>query len=263
MKITMLGCGGSGGVPLADGTPGGHWGDCDPENPRNRRRRVSVMVEGHAAGQGTLIIDCSPDLRQQLLNHPVERLDAVLLTHAHADHVHGIDDLRAYTYRQRQAIPAFMDEATHRSMIRRFDYVFTSSHTESYLYPALLEDRVIVAGTPFEAAGYAVTPFRQKHGQAHSLGFRIGGFAYSTDVSDLDEAAFSGLEGLDLWIVDCLRFEPHPTHSHFERTLAWIERIKPKRAVLTHMNHSTDFAVLASRCPAGVEPGYDGLMVTL
>ncbi len=260
MKITMLGCGGSGGVPLADGTPGGHWGDCDP---RNRRRRVSVLVEGGSAGQGTLIIDCSPDLREQLLDHPVPRLDAVLLTHAHADHVHGIDDLRAYTYRQREAIPAFMDTITHRAMVERFGYVFTSSHTESKLYPALLEDNVIVAGKRFEAAGYEILPIWQAHGRSHSLGFRIGAFAYSTDVSDLDEAAFEALEGLDLWIVDCLRFDPHPTHSHFDKTLSWIERVKPKRAVLTHLNHSTDYAVLAGRCPPGVEPGFDGLTVTL
>ncbi len=263
MKITMLGCGGSGGVPLPDGTPGGYWGDCDPAEPRNRRRRVSVLIEGQAPGQGTLIIDTSPDLREQLLDHPVARMDAVLLTHAHADHVHGIDDLRAYTYRQRGAIPAYMDETTHRSMVRRFDYIFTSSHTESYLYPALLEDRVVVAGTPFEAAGFEVLPFRQKHGHTHSLGFRIGAFAYSTDASDLDEAAFAALDGVEVWIVDCLRFEPHPTHSHLEKTLGWIERVKPKRAILTHMNQATDYHALAAKCPPGVEPGYDGLTVAL
>ncbi len=263
MKVTVLGCGGSGGVPLADGTPGGYWGDCDPNEPRNRRRRVSIMVEGTSAGQGTLIIDCSPDLREQLLDHPVERLDAVLLTHAHADHVHGIDDLRAYVYRQRAPIPCFMDAETHQTMIQRFGYVFTSSHTESKLYPALLEDGVIETAVPFEAAGHQVMAVNQAHGRSHSLGFRIGGFAYSTDVSDLDEAAFDALAGLDLWIVDCLRFEPHPTHSHVEKTLSWIERIKPKRAILTHMNQSTDYRVLAEHCPPGVEPAYDGLSVTL
>lgn len=263
MKVTLLGCGGSGGVPLADGTPGGHWGDCDPMEPRNRRRRVSVMVQGDEAGQGTTIIDCSPDLRAQLLDHPVPRLDAVLLTHAHADHVHGIDDLRAYTYRQREAIPAFMDAETHAIMTQRFGYVFTSSHTESKLYPALLEDQVIAPGTGFSAAGFDVLPFRQIHGRIQTLGFRIGGFAYSTDASDLEDAAFDALQDLDLWIVDCLRFDPHPTHSHFDRTMTWIERAKPKRAILTHMNHSTDYRVLAARCPPGVEPGYDGLTVTL
>ncbi len=263
MKVTVLGCGGSGGVPLADGTPGGYWGDCDPKEPRNRRRRVSVMVQGETAGQGTLVIDCSPDLRDQLLDHPVARLDGVLLTHAHADHVHGIDDLRAYTYRQREAIPSFMDGETHAIMTQRFGYVFTSSHTESKLYPALLEDHVITPGEPFTAAGHQVLAIRQTHGQSHSLGYRIGNFAYSTDASDLDEAAFAALQGLDLWIVDCLRFDPHPTHCHFDRTMTWIERAKPKRAILTHMNHSADYRALAARCPGGVEPAYDGLTVTL
>ncbi len=221
------------------------------------------MVEGTTAGQGTLLIDCSPDLRAQLLDYPVARLDGVLLTHAHADHVHGIDDLRAYTYRQREAIPAFMDGDTHDIMTLRFGYVFTSSHTESKLYPALLDDQVIVPGVPFVAAGHEVLAFHQKHGQSRSLGYRIGTFAYSTDASDLDDTAFAALEGLDLWIVDCLRFDPHPTHSHFERTLSWIERARPKRALLTHMNHSTDYRTLAKRCPVGVEPAYDGLTVTL
>ncbi|MEO1190177.1 MAG: MBL fold metallo-hydrolase [Pseudomonadota bacterium] len=264
MKVTVLGCGGSGGVPLADGTPGGHWGDCDPSEPRNRRRRVSVLVEGdRSRGQGALIIDCSPDLREQLLDHPPERMDAVLLTHAHADHVHGIDDLRAFTYRQREAIPTFMDATTHAAMIRRFDYVFKSSHAESHLYPALLDDRVITAGETFEAAGFKVLPFAQEHGQGTTLGFRIGSFAYSTDASALDEAAFEALAGVDLWIVDCLRDAPHPTHSHYDKTLGWIARVQPKKALLTHMNHSVDYRVWAERCPAGVEPAYDGQVLQL
>ncbi|GAB5471038.1 MAG: MBL fold metallo-hydrolase [Rhodospirillales bacterium] len=263
MKVTLLGCGGSGGVPLADGSPGGHWGACDPGEPRNRRRRVSVLVQGSTAGQGAILIDCSPDLREQLLDHPPERLDAVLLTHAHADHVHGIDDLRAYTYRQRQAIPAFMDSETRGVMTRRFDYVFTSSHTESRLYPALLEDVTIEPGQAFQAAGFEVLPFRQQHGHSQTLGFRIGTFAYSTDASALDEAAFAALAGLDLWIVDCLRIDPHPTHSHFAQTLEWIARVRPKRAVLTHMNHSVDYRDWVARCPPGVEPGYDGLEIAL
>lgn len=263
MRVTVLGCGGSGGVPLADGTPGGHWGACDPAEPRNRRRRVSVLVEGEEAGQGTLLIDCSPDLREQLIDHPVKRLDAVLLTHAHADHVHGIDDLRALTYRHRQAIPTYMDAATRHTMTRRFDYVFASSHAESHLYPALLEDREIEAGRPFEAAGFEVLPIRQRHGHIHSLGFRIGAFAYSTDVSNLEEAAFEALAGLDLWIVDCLRVEPHPTHSHLAQTLSWIERVRPGRALLTHMNHSVDYHGLAALCPEGVEPAFDGQVIRL
>ncbi len=263
MKVTVLGCGGSGGVPLADGTPGGNWGACDPAEPRNRRRRVSVMVEAAEEGRGALLIDCSPDLRLQLLDHPVERLDAVLLTHAHADHVHGIDDLRAYTYRQRGAIPCFMDEATHKQMIERFGYVFASSHVDSHLYPALLEDRTIRPLETFEAGGFSVLGFRQQHGHSHSMGYRIGPFAYSTDASDLDEAAFAALAGVRVWIVDCLRKEPHPTHSHFDKTMGWIDKVKPERALLTHLNHSADYRTFAALCPPGVEPAHDGLQLTV
>lgn len=260
MKVTVLGCGGSGGVPLPDGTPGGHWGACNPGNPKNRRRRVSVLVE---EGGRRLLIDCAPDLREQIVEVGLERLDAVLFTHAHADHCHGLDDLRALSYRQGKPIPAYMDPVTHATLTLRFDYAFTSSHTLSRLYPAVLEDRQIRPGERFEAAGFQVLPFSQSHGNTESLGFRIGRFAYSTDVVALDEAAFAALEGVELWIVDCLRYEPHPTHSHFAQTLGWIERVKPRHAVLTHMNHQTDYDRLKADCPPGVEPGYDGLVLTL
>lgn len=260
MKVIMLGCGGSGGVPLPDGTPGGHWGNCDPANPKNRRRRASVLVE--EAGR-RLLIDCSPDLREQIIDAGPGRIDAVLFTHAHADHTHGLDDLRALSYRQGGAIPAYMDAPTRETLTLRFDYAFRSSHKAERLYPALMDDRTLEVGQPFTAAGFQVLAFRQDHGNVHSLGFRIGGFAYSTDLVGLDETAVAALRGLDLWIVDCLRHEPHPTHTHFASTLRWIEALQPKRAVLTHMNQSVDYARLAADCPPGVEPGYDGLTVEL
>ena len=254
MKVTVLGCGGSGGVPLV----GGNWGRCDPANPRNRRRRVSVLVE---TGGASLLIDASPDLRAQLLDAGVTSLDAVLFTHHHADHCHGLDDLRSLVYQRKAPIPAFMDAETRAVLTLRFSYAFTSSCPPGGLYRPLLEDQVIDGA--FEAAGVCVSPFVQGHGEGRSLGFRIGDMAYSTDVSDLDDAAFAALDGVRLWIVDCLQDAPHPTHSHTEQTLAWIDRLKPARALLTHMNHRTDYAELMARCPEGVEPAYDGQVVEL
>ena len=262
MRVTILGCGGSGGVPLADGTPGGNWGACDPSEPRNRRTRVSVLVEQHSGGGGTtLLIDASPDLRQQILDRGVRRIDAVLFTHAHADHCHGLDELRSVTRRTRRQIPAYMSAQTRALLAERFDYAFASSKSPDSLYPPLMDDRVIAG--PTEIGGLTVIPFVQDHGPETTLGFRIGGFAYSTDLVRLDEAGFETLAGLQLWIVDALRERPHPTHSHIEQTLEWIERLRPARAVLTHMNHETDYQALLARCPDGVEPGYDGLTVDL
>lgn len=254
MRVTVLGCGGSGGVPLV----GGDWGRCDPKNPRNRRRRVSVLVETAGA---SLLIDASPDLRAQLLDAGVTGLDAVLFTHHHADHCHGLDDLRSLVYLRKAPLPAFMDAETRAELTLRFAYAFTSSCPPGGLYRPLLEDRVI-EGT-FEAAGVRITPFVQGHGEGRSLGFRIGDLAYSTDVSDLDDAAFGALDGVRLWIVDCLQDAPHPSHSHTAQTLAWIDRLKPERALLTHMNHKTDYAELKAQCPEGVEPAYDGQVVEL
>jgi phosphoribosyl 1,2-cyclic phosphate phosphodiesterase len=259
MKVTLLGCGGSGGVPLPGRTTGGYWGACDPGNPKNRRLRVSILVETRGKA---ILIDTSPDLRAQLLDNAVATVDAVLFTHAHADHVHGLDDLRPLVYGRKRPIPAYMTGEVHETLTRRFDYAFTSSHANSELYPALLEDQAIAYGA-FDIEGVPARAFRQDHGNIDSTGFRIGPLAYSTDVVDLDEAAFAALAGIELWIVDCLRFEPHPTHTHFARTLGWIERLRPRLAVLTHMNHTTDYETLRAQCPPGVEPGYDGMVIEL
>jgi phosphoribosyl 1,2-cyclic phosphate phosphodiesterase len=257
MKVTVLGCGGSGGVPLITGD----WGRCNPSNPRNRRRRVSVLVE---QGGMTIVVDTSPDIRAQFLDAGVKRLDAVLYTHEHADHCHGIDELRAFGHGRKNApIPAYGTAETLDLLRRRFRYIFEQPTGGSgVLYRPLLEARVIDG--PFLIAGILVTPFVQDHGYGTTTtGYRIGGMAYSTDVVGLDDAAFAVLTDLDLWIVDCLRYEPHPTHAHFERTLSWIARAKPKRAILTHLNHTVDYDDLASRCPPGVEPAYDGLSATV
>ena len=260
MRVTLLGCGGSGGVPLADGTPGGNWGACDPAEPRNRRSRVSILVE-ETPGGAALLIDASPDLRRQILDHAIGRIDAVVFTHAHADHCHGLDELRAISRRQRGPLPAYMSAETRALLTARFDYAFESSKAADSLYSALMTDRVIDG--PCEIAGLPVVPFVQGHGPETTLGLRIGALAYSTDVVSLDEAAFAALEGVRLWIVDALRERPHPTHSHVAQTLDWIARVAPERAILTHMNHETDYRALLERCPPGVEPGYDGLTVDL
>ncbi len=258
MKVTVLGCGGSGGVPLI----GNRWGVCDPANPRNRRRRVSVLVEGDPAqGQGTILIDTSPDLREQLLDAGVSHIDAILWTHAHADHMNGIDDVRAINRVMRQAIAGWGTADTMRQAQLRFDYVFAPLNSDFGFYKPCIVPHVFTG--PFTTAGFTVIPFQQDHGYGESTGFRIGDFAYSTDVVRLSDEAFRCLEGVKLWVVDCLRDAPHSTHSHLAQTLDWIGRIKPDRAVLTHMNEEIDYEDVRRRLPAGVEPGYDGLTITL
>jgi phosphoribosyl 1,2-cyclic phosphate phosphodiesterase len=252
----MLGCGPSWGVPRI----GDEWGACDRNNPKNRRRRVSILVEDDDA---SLLVDTSPDLREQLLDARVRRIDAVLFTHAHADHLHGIDDLRSVNRMMKKALPVYADAATMAEIRARFGYVLAPVHpaAKAGFYKPVLEP-VLIDG-PFVAAGIAVTPFVQDHGFIKTLGFRFGRFAYSTDAIRLDDAAFAALAGIEVWIVDCMRREPHVTHSHLERTLDWIARLKPRRAILTHMDESLDYEVLRRTLPAGVEPGYDGLILEI
>jgi phosphoribosyl 1,2-cyclic phosphate phosphodiesterase len=254
MKVTMLGCGASTGVPAI----GPDWGRCDPNDPRNRRRRVSVLVE---ARETVILIDTSPDLREQLLAAGAARIDAVVVTHAHADHLHGIDDLRAVNRLMKKAIPLYAEARTLAEISRRFGYVLAQRDAGDGFYkPSMVPHQI--AG-PFEVNDVPVIPFTQDHGFGATLGVRIGGFAYSTDVTELDEAAFAALAGVEVWIVDCLRREPHPTHSHLAKTLAWIGRVAPRRAILTHMDQSLDYRELSAELPAGVEPGQDGLVIEL
>jgi len=250
MKVRILGCGGSAGVPMV----GANWGACDPAEPKNRRRRASILVTDATR---TILIDTSPDLREQLLDAGTSRLHAVLFTHAHADHLHGIDDLRSMNRLMRATIPAYADAATLATIAERFAYVFRPLEEGVSFYKPTLTPQVIDG--EFAVAGLRILPFAQDHGFSTTLGFRIGNMAYSTDVVDLDEAAFAALAGVELWIVDCLRYEPHPTHSHLTKTLSWIARVKPRRAVLTHMDIPLDYATLRRELPAGVEPAYDGL----
>lgn len=253
MKVTILGCGGSGGVPLI----GDHWGVCDPTEPRNRRLRPSILVEWRAK---TILVDTTPDLREQLLAARVGAIDAVLYTHAHADHVHGIDDLRSVSRVSKATIDVHAEADVMRSLIERFAYMFPGQGSDDSFYKPILVPHVVDG--PFRAAGLPVVPFRQDHGLGASSGFRFGPFAYSTDVVQLPDESFAALEGITTWVVDCLRpGNPHPTHAHLDRTLEWIARVKPARAFLTHLNHQADYATVAKLCPPGVVPAHDGLMI--
>jgi phosphoribosyl 1,2-cyclic phosphate phosphodiesterase len=254
MRITMLGCGASGGVPAI----GPDWGRCDPNDRRNRRRRVSVLVE---INETVILIDTSPDLREQLLDAGVARIDAVVMTHAHADHLHGIDDLRSVNRLMKKPIPLYAAPRTLAEIERRFGYVFARLDAADGFYkPTMIPHEI---ADQFEINDIHVKTFKQDHGYSATLGIRIGGFGYSTDVTELDAAAFNALAGVELWIVDCLRREPHPTHSHLAKTLAWINRAAPRHAVLTHMDQSLDYRELSAELPPGIEPGWDGLVTEI
>jgi phosphoribosyl 1,2-cyclic phosphate phosphodiesterase len=263
LEAVILGCGSSGGVPRLGGEDGaGDWGACDPANPRNRRRRCSLLVRG----SGTqLLVDTSPDLREQLLAARVRHLDAVLMTHPHADQTNGIDDLRVLTQVMGRRIPMHSDRATLAHLNKQFGYCFATPPGSEY--PPILNGYEIPEPfAPFEIGGpggaIRVTPFWQSHGRVRSLGFRLGDLAYSSDVNGLDEEAFAALEGVECWIVDALRYRAHGSHANVEMALAWIARVKPKRAVLTNLHNDLDYETLKRELPAGIEPAYDGMVIS-
>jgi phosphoribosyl 1,2-cyclic phosphate phosphodiesterase len=257
-RVTILGCGSSGGVPRL----GGQWGACDPKNPRNARRRCSILVErleGDAATR--VLIDTAPDLRAQLLDAGVGLLDGVVYTHSHADHVHGIDDLRMVVFNRRSRLPVWADADTAEALIARFGYAFFQPRGSDY--PPIL-DLNTLAG-PFTVEGAAgpvpLAPIRVQHGGIEALGFRIHDFVYLPDVSDIPETVWPQLAGLEIWVLDALRYRPHPTHAHLERSLEWIARAVPRRAVLTNMHNDLDYATVDAETPAHVTPAHDGMVL--
>ncbi len=264
VEFTILGCGSSGGVPRTDG----NWGTCDPTEPRNRRSRCSLLVRRKAEVEGapetSVVIDTSPEFRQQSAAAGLTRVDAVLYTHDHADQTHGIDDLRAFWIRHRRKTPCYMDAYTHASLMRRFGYIFEGEGG----YPSICEALPLPAhGQGFEIDGPSgaipVVGFDQDHGEIRSVGFRIGDVAYSSDVVAFPDEALPSLQGLKVWIVDALRISPHPTHAHLELALEWIAQLKPERAILTNMHIDMDYRALCDSLPKGVEPAYDGLMFNM
>jgi phosphoribosyl 1,2-cyclic phosphate phosphodiesterase len=262
LTFTILGCGSSAGVPR----PALGWGACDPSNPKNRRRRCSLLVEQRSgAGVTRILIDTSPDLREQLLDAQIDWLDAVLFTHEHADHTHGIDDLRPLAIHRRRRIDTYIDVPTSRALHERFRYCFESPPGSEY--PPILNEHRLVAGELVTIAGQGgpieVLPILQAHGDIPSLGFRFGTLAYSCDLSGLAAEGIKALQGLDVWIVDALREAPHPSHFSLTDSLAWIERLKPRRAILTNLHSDLDYEKLRARLPVHVEPAYDGVRVSL
>jgi phosphoribosyl 1,2-cyclic phosphate phosphodiesterase len=260
LRATILGCGSSGGVPRV----GNEWGACDPANRRNARRRCSILLERmKGEGKTTVLIDTSPDMRVQMLDAGVNALDAVWYTHEHADHTHGIDELRVFFLRQRKRIPVWADAATTEMLKARFAYCVVQPPGSDY--PPILDLHQINAGESLLSGGaggkIAGVPFNLTHGTITALGFRVGGLAYTPDLNDVPASSLHHLEGLDVWIVDALRPAPHSSHWSLPETLQWIERMKPKRAILTNMHIDLDYATLRATLPPHIEPAYDGMTI--
>ena len=254
IEVTILGCGSSGGVPLI----GNIWGPCDANDSRNTRRRVSILVKKN---KKTFLVDTSPDLRMQMLDAKVKDVDAVLYTHSHADHVHGIDDLRAFCWQRKdnKPLPIYSDQYTIDQITNRFDYAFENKYGPAV--PSLAANTISIGNNTIQ--GVNVEAIKQIHGKGFSLGYRFDNVAYSTDVNNLPNESMEQLKDLDLWIVDCVRYEPHYSHSHFDQTISWIKQLKPKKAILTHMGHWLDYNELKNKCPDNVEPGIDGMVVKI
>lgn len=258
IKVTLLGTGGSAGVPMIGGPDGaGDWGECDPAEPRNRRSRASILIE---QGEQALLVDTPPDMRAQLLLCKIRRVDAVLYTHAHADHITGLDDVRILNRIMDRPLDAFATPATLEELELRFGYAFLPWQPPGFFRPVLVP-RPVAPGDTIDVLGIGIKLFDQDHGFTRSLGMRVGGFGYSTDVVDLDDAAFAVLAGVDTWVVGCFQRHLHRTHAWLPRVLDWVKRLRPRRTVLTHMGPDMDFGWLTAKLPSGVEPGFDGMVL--
>lgn len=267
-KVRILGSGSSGGVPRIDGD----WGACDPYEPKNRRRRCSILVERAekeadfgSSRASRVLVDTSPDLREQWLDAGAPGLDAVVFTHDHADQTHGLDDLRALVYRRRARLPAYMNAATRDRLMSRFGYIFETPEGSGYppiLEHAALPERGAVA-LPGSGPQINVDSFPVEHGDIVCAGLRFGPIVYTPDVSGIDEAGFDAIAGAGLWVVDALRWRPHPTHADFDTALKWLARARPGLGVLTNLHVDMDYRETLARCPDGVRPAYDGLEIVL
>jgi phosphoribosyl 1,2-cyclic phosphate phosphodiesterase len=251
LRVTILGCGNSTGVPSANGD----WGKCDPAEPRNRRRRSSILIEKDGT---TVLVDAGPDLREQMLSARVTKLDAVIFTHAHADHTQGIDDLRAFVEYGKKPLPIYGFPEILEQIRDRFSYLFGGARKGYYDKPFL---QTIDAPQRLSIGALDFRLFEQDHTVCRTLGIRTGAFAYSTDVKSLPEAAFEALSGVKTWVIAAVRREPHIAHAHLAQVLEWIARVGPHRAFLTHLNHTMDYRDLIAELPEGREPAYDGLVI--
>jgi phosphoribosyl 1,2-cyclic phosphate phosphodiesterase len=262
VKVTLLGVGGSAGTPQIGGADGfGDWGQLDPREPRNRRTRSSIVIE--TEDQQRLLVDTPPELRLQLTSTGIGRIDAVLYTHAHADHIAGLDEIRILNRIMGRAMPAYATADMWADVRKRFDYAFKPYNGGFFSRP-VLQTEEIVPGQTVPVLGLDVKLIDQDHGYSRSLGLRVRNFAYCTDVVHLDEAGLQTLTGLDVFVVDCFtRAEKHPTHAGLSQVLAWAERLRPKRTILTHMGPDMDYQALRAILPPEIEPGYDGMVIAL
>ncbi len=276
LRAIILGCGSSGGVPRPGGLAGkGDWGDCDPSNPKNRRMRCSILVQRADEKMGfdapeltSVLVDTSPDLREQLLLAETGRLDGVVMTHDHADQSHGIDDLRVISSNMKTRVPVWIDQNICPDLVSRFNYCF--SQPEESSYPAILEQRDMAPQKEFLISGptgdIPVLPFLQRHGNIDSLGFLFGGqggIAYSSDTNDLPKNSFETVAKAQSWIVDCLREKPHPSHAHLKRTLKWLKKTNMQRGIMTNMHIDLDYNKLRNKLPRNAEPAYDGMIISV
>jgi phosphoribosyl 1,2-cyclic phosphate phosphodiesterase len=259
--VTILGCGSSGGVPRI----GNDWGVCDPQEPRNRRTRCGIHISAKQSGtEFRLLIDTAPELREQLIRNEISDIDAVLFTHTHADQCHGIDDLRVLAYYKKAQMPVYGSHTTIEELLERFRYCFKQPDRSPYP-PIMKAMPAIIPGVNFTIqkndTNLQILPLDQDHGSVRSLAFRIGDIAYCNDVVDIPETSLMHLEGLDVFIVDALRYAPHPTHAHLEKSLEWVERLKPKRAILTNLHIDMDYEALSKNTPDNVFAAYDGMVI--
>ena len=258
MQVVLLGTGGSAGVPMIGGADGaGDWGSCDPTEPRNRRSRSSIVITGRG---GTLLVDTGPDLRAQLLACKIRQVDAILYTHPHADHITGLDDVRILNRIAARPLPAYGTATTMAALTGRFSYAFKPWEPPNFFRPVMVTHE-IVAGDTLDLLGMRIDLLDQDHGYSHTLGLRIGDFAYCTDVIRFDPVTFERLRGLDTWVVDCFQRQPHSTHANLAQVLAWVRDLRPRRTILTHMGTDMDWGRLVRELPPGVEPGVDGMVL--